>query len=242
VVKVALFHTGGHTETGALQPFLEKISDNLEFERYFPHCKKRGPKFGRLYPTPDPAHSGCTGQTLIRAMFDILSDKTFSIEADAILLVDDADCRFTSKAEWEWFCNDLRLSIATTYGREIPFIALFAAPEIEAWFVADWNNSFQRRYGKNVASALLRQLKGLNVPDKFKIEFYGHPELPGGGCTDKLSEKICNAMFELPHSVSYNKRFDGVEMLRKLNPATVAESCTTYFKPAYNALRDVANN
>lgn len=247
MVKIALFHTGGHTETGALLPFLKKISDNLEFERCFPCCNKPGPKIGRLSPTPDPAHSGYTGQALIRAMFAILSDKTFSIEADIVLLVDDADCRFASQKDYKKHCGNLKKEVIKKFGREVTFIALFASPEIEAWLITDWNNSFHKQYGPEVATKLKmvwkRELKRESeeriIPDKTTIEGYGHPKHIGS-CKNKLSSFIQSAVRELGRK--YSKRYDGVEMLANLDPATVAESCVTYFKPAYNALRDVAKN
>lgn len=31
-------------------------------------------------------------------------------------------------------------------GKQIPIIFLYASPEIETWFICDWNNSFQHVY------------------------------------------------------------------------------------------------
>jgi len=239
MVSVALFHTAGHTETGALQEFLSKFAPGLRFERRFPHCKKPAPKFGRTHPTPVQNSSGCTGQALIDAMLVRL--KKYPPVADVILLVDDADCRFDSNAAYEEDCGTLQKEITSALGREVTFVALFAAPEIESWLIADWDNAFASWYGADVANALLYALSSQLFP-KSSIETYGYPELPEGGCSKKLSDTIREAFIGLPYGKRYSKASDGIEMLRGINPANVAASCRTYFNPAYKALCALAAN
>jgi hypothetical protein len=53
------------------------------------------------------------------------------------------DCRFHEKSpkQIDEYKKQIQQTIWDKLGKAIPVIFLFASPEIETWFICDWNNS-----------------------------------------------------------------------------------------------------
>jgi len=147
VISVGYFCTGGYTEIGSIQSFLEKINSNINFVRCFPIANKTCLKRGRLSSTPIRSQNGVTGEDLVKEMKKKLMRSDMR-RFNLILLIDDLDCRFkrNGSPSFEEWVNDQKQQISEISGTQIGFEALFASPEIEAWFLADWENTFAFEY------------------------------------------------------------------------------------------------
>lgn len=68
MITVGYFCSGGHTETGGIKYFLEKINPNIRWERCFPTLDKTNKKQGRMASTHIRGHNGITGEKLVEEM------------------------------------------------------------------------------------------------------------------------------------------------------------------------------
>ncbi len=149
VKRVACFLTCGYTEAGAMQFFLKKINNGFEYKQYLPNktIKKKG----------DPKNisskiSGLTGEALLEKIYGIIEKNKKEIsECAAILIEDDLDDRFSKLSEGEIveYNQNVRNIVYEKLGCEIPVFLLYASPEVESWFVADWENGFNYIFGNN---------------------------------------------------------------------------------------------
>jgi len=233
-MEIAYFCSDGYTELGAIQNFLEKItsSSSVSWIRAFPAKLKPGPKLRKV--------SGISGDDLNGEMLKRLDKykKAYST-VSAVVLVDDADCRFrygndeaSNRKRWK---NERQKEISRILDSEIPFLPLFASPEIEAWFVSDWEKGFGKQYPE-LANQLRREVISL-IYSVDNIEQFGVRKEDSGKtfCDPKLSDKIAEII--KIHGGSFSKKHDGPEMLHSVEPDNVAKHCTFYFKPALVELR-----
>ena len=146
VNRIACFLTCGYTEAGAMQAFLRKINDSFEYKQYLPNrtIKKKG----------DPKNisssiSGLTGEALLEKIYNILEKHSKEIaKCSAVLVEDDLDDRFFgwSDEQVNSYNQNIIDTIREKVGCDIPVFILYASPEIESWFVADWDNGFNYLY------------------------------------------------------------------------------------------------
>lgn len=249
LVRVGVFATAGYTEVGGLDVFLPKINPHVQWDRCFPTVDKPAPKLGRQRPVPTAAHNGVTGQALVDAMIDRL--RRFHRGAnlmDAVLLVDDADCRFEGVAKEgydAWMDDTARAVREAAASPDLPFFALFASPEVECWFVADWGFGFGGHVGKEWSHVLKRRVDVLldEAGCRDQIEAYGCPSC-GQSCTHKLSDRIVEiladegfrASSEGAARPSYSKRLHGSTLLRHVRPEQIDRLCRLYFHDTFRAL------
>lgn len=242
MIRVSYFCTAGHTEAGGMQMFLDRIDrTRAVWERCFPAVHKPGPKLRR--PAPKEKE-GLTGQRLVREMLHRLESFHRAGMPDAldlVVFIDDADCRFEGDpAKLQAWLSDRRGEVsAATQSEDLPFIALFASPEVEAWFLADWEQGLGREYeklatGDKPLRAHVEQLLGGPTDT---VESFGGA-LVNGSCENKLSERLQALIERLGEG--YSKRSHGQDMLRRIRPEKVAAVCQTYFRPQWHELlRDI---
>lgn len=243
MISVGYFCTAGYTEIGSIKVFLEKINPSIKFMRCFPIANKVCLKKGRMSSTPIRSQSGITGKKLVHEMKLRLLYNRYK-QFDLILLIDDMDCRFKregSPSHDEWVVN-LKREINEILGDHVGFEALFASPEIEAWFLADWDNTFAAEQEYHEIKNHLRYLISRSDIEKFldndDIEEYGGAYL-NGSCSIKLSNRIQELLLQentTNKQYLYSKRVHGVGMLARLTPANVALKCRRYFAPVYRIL------
>lgn len=145
VDRIACFFTCGYTESGAMQVFLGKINPQYEFKQYLPN-KTRKRKGDPKSIAADL--SGLSGNSLLEKIYAVLDlpvCKKEIMQCKAILIEDDLDGKFHGWSEKmiREYQDKITVAVCSHLGKEIPVILLYASPEIEAWFVADWDNSFQ---------------------------------------------------------------------------------------------------
>lgn len=263
--KVACFFTGGFTELNAMKSFVERINGNADYTQLCPNAPRKSRDSIRNRQSIDNSQSGLTGDSLLNYVLEVVKKPYFIRESyDAILIEDDKDARFINEEtasidleSWEDFKENIQRQLAEK-GVTVPVIIFLAAPEIEAWFISDWENSFGQVY---------RGTNGLNVPqnsyfstvfrkyindriltEKYSeaIESYGYFD----GEYKKLSEEIqtalnCNDFMgkytpAFQHSpIRYSKRKQGEVMLRSIDPSIVLQHCTLFFKEGFLALKSL---
>lgn len=241
--QIACFFSGGWTEVGngAMERFLEKINANYKYVKCFPKTIKTRNRNIVL----NPSCSGITGSALITKVKDYLvKNKNLFKPYKAILIEDDLDGRFDkisfsqATADMQKLKNDLRTCVGVP---NIPIIILYASPEIESWFIADWNNGFEyfinsfRRF-QNIDSSVRGKFnhdfrdavnKNLLNNNTINIEDYAYAT----GAYKKLSVDLQNlvnklsisftSVFKKDIAISYSKKEDGKEMLRNIIPIEV---------------------
>ena len=157
--KVACYITGGWTECGYMTHFLEKINSTYDYRQRFP--QKNIGKKGKL--KSEFKIDGKTGTDLIRYVYDDVSKHSSELkDYAAILIEDDMDDRFflPSKVMRDYeLIEKKKLEIQEKIRKkmdnsDIKVFFLYALPEIEAWFIADWNHTFGIEY-KNILSPFL---------------------------------------------------------------------------------------
>lgn len=268
--KVACYITGGWTECGYMTHFLEKINPTYDYRQRFP--QKNIGKKGKA--RKEFKIDGKTGVDLIRYVYsDVRDHKNELKDYAAILIEDDMDDQFflESKTGRDYELIEKRkLEIQEEIKKnienpDIKVFFLYALPEIEAWFIADWDNTFGAEY-RNILSDMnsyfsitfKKFVTSTVLTDKFKIdeiENYGYI----GSQYQKLSEKLILSFQEYSCSsesyknnkeynekinelmrqnkVTYSKKAEGINMLRRLDPEKVAATCKFYFCKAFSELR-----
>lgn len=264
--RIACFFTAGYTELNAMKSFMRKINDTVEYIQLCPigPRKSRRAIQNRHIEQIDKNLNGMTGEKLIQFVVDFIKEKRFEEESyDALLIEDDKDARFLSieengmasidESSWNCFKSEVIERIREKRPN-IPIIFFYAAPEVEAWFLADWENGFGSVY-KNTFTAQqndyfsVKFRKYVNdhiLTDRYKncIEKYGYFE----GKYRKLSEEIQSEleridfledyMPQIEHPlITYSKRIQGEDMLERIEPKVVLHNCTFFFKEGYFALR-----
>ena len=147
--RIACFLTCGYTEAGAMQAFLKKINDNYEYRQYLPNktIKKKGDS-----KTISPKISGLTGSALLEKVYTIIKNHAVEIaQCSGILIEDDLDGKFHNMAasDIELYTNSIKEKIYSIIENHIPIFILYASPEIESWFIADWDNGFGYIYNSS---------------------------------------------------------------------------------------------
>lgn len=247
VNKIGCFITGSWTEAGAMSIFLKKINNGFEYIQ----CLPNKPKYKKGL---DDSISGLSGEALINEMFRRIEKyKNEYSKFQAIILEDDLDCGFYRKDK-EYIRNyklAIQNKIYTIIGKEIPVFFLFASPEIEAWFLSDWNNTFVKVYNNSYFCHRLKNFIDKNIIKEYWVEGIKH-----FGMSDeiyhKLSDEIINAvsigvkdemrkermnkklkLILEDKRYYYSKKVHGDMMLKNIDPQHLLEKCNVYFSPAY---------
>lgn len=241
-----------------MSAFLQKINRNFEYVQCFPTKRKykKGIELDRKF-------NGLTGKALIEEVYRrVESHKNEYRDFSAIIIEDDLDCRFRGKSPTE--IDDDKMKIRQTIweklGREIPVIFLFASPEIETWFICDWDNSFVYVYKdqffchhlqKYLVNGVLKEywqtgIENFGMIDGKYTKLSDSLQLAiACGVKDELRELYSNK--PIPPSVMriiddrsfyYSKKIHGDSMLRNIKPENFVEQCNVFFKPAFIELKE----
>lgn len=266
---IACFFTGGYTEAGGLQAFLRKINSNYVYHQCLPNkaVKRKG-----MPKTIGDEISGLTGEALLKEIYKRLESYKDSIcQYKAVIIEDDADDRFKNftQEQFDSYQQEIIEHVHKILGVEMPVFIMYAVPEVEAWFVADWANGFEYLYCdsgivKDVDheacqffSFHLRRYIDQNILKECKddIEKFGQ----GDDTYVKLSDEIIHAILtgvkdeicKLPKAnpdyvkqiaasrrMYYSKKYDGVVMLKHIDPEEVVKKCRYKFKDVYHKLKE----
>jgi len=231
-VVVWVYSGGGESEVRGFLPFLEKTFPGCTFERKTPVRQKPGPK-------PNKAASyGRTGKSLIDQIKQELplALKAEPNRCDLILVFDDLDCRDSQKEKKKILdeiskipeCADLEKFVG------------FAAPEIEAWIIADWNNSIAKHSDFRGRHERMRWWlsKEKKVPFE-NPESFSEYDSQRDCCLEKLSEALIESTIVEHESNLDRPRFSKGDhtplLLREIDPNEVQKKCPL-FRELYNYL------
>lgn len=276
--KVACFFTGGYTESNAMPSFLEKINNELEYKQFCPNRTKRRKRPGETTDLLDE-FSGMTGTDLLRYVYSYLEKYPNELlDCEAVIIEDDLDGRFTEATgspatkvskrtkEFETHCYTVSKEVRSRLRKDdtFPVIQIFAALEIETWFLSDWSNTFGFVHGPKVSNILSAKenqyFSAMFQPYLRQNVLYGYANQIGNygyfnGIYRKLSDQLfmCLDSFKVSIAQSsdvatsissnpllkYSKRSHGDEMLRHLSPDIVQRKCSIYFKDAFNSIKNL---
>ena len=247
-----------------MKTFMRKINPNAEYIQLLPIRERKSKEqiLNRHSGTINKNQSGMTGDKLIKWILDFVKKKQFREEKyNAVLIEDDKDKRYLKLLDDGTACLDkdnwiidrtkLKEQIHNLYP-DMKVIIFYAAPEIEAWFLADWNHSFGNVYLQQLTkpqndlfSTKFRIQINKNVLKNYgsTIELYGYFD----GNYKKLSEEIQRELeqrdffegtrYQGIKPVTYSKRIQGALMLENLEPDIVLTKCNIFFKEGYYALK-----
>ena len=227
--------------------FLQKIFNECEIDaKLVRKCRyyAKGPK-----PTRNPdaarintAKSGYTGVRLLREIYDTMKMEIDNGNElpDMLIISDDTDCRVVYDGSCRRYIYNSHIyreevvkieHLVHDANQETKIIFMLAAPEVEAWFLADCRHSFCNEFSGFTLQKLNMQCGGI-----FPIaELENFSTLyMGDSCEMKLSED-CITQFQGVER--YSKRIQGQEFLQKIEPSAVC-SLRYFFRPAYDAVKN----
>ena len=271
--RIACFFTCGYTERKGMKQFLRKINPELNLNPVFPVQERRGRR-----PNQTDLIDGSTGEELLARIYQYLEQHPEKMKGcDAVLIEDDLDGKFYRERipgdpgsrvvdktpEYTEHCEAVRAKVREKAGRDetLPVILFHASPEVETWFLADWENSFGRVYQdldvlkheeNQYFSTRFRPYLRREVLDGYQDE----PERYGwfDGTYRKLSSEIIQSLEHwkiglaeerttfsravgLNDRLRYSKQTHGGHMLAELDPDSVQRNCPLFFREAYYALK-----
>ncbi|MEH2379531.1 MAG: DUF4276 family protein [Nostoc sp.] len=230
---VWVFSGGGEAEVRGLIPFLEQNFSNCKFERKTPVRKKPGPK-------PGKGNSyGRTGQSLIEQISKELPIvlRCEPNKCNLILVFDDLDCRTLEVQEKKILDGILSIPECA----DIQIFVGFAAPELEAWIIADWSNSIARHPDFKGRHERMRYWlsQEKNIPFNEPESFSEYDE-DRDCCREKLSKTLVDssvlAEFD-SRSTRYSKGLHTPALLQDIRPEEVQRKCPL-FRKMYNYLNN----
>lgn len=263
---IACFYTGGYSESGGyMHVFLDKINNNYIYEQCIPNTtrKRRKGANREIYDE----YSGISAGDLTSVIYknlqkEVVKDKFYENYYSGILIEDDLDGRYDSysveKIKKEQ--DIVRANISKIIKKNIPIYFLYAAPEIESWFIADWKNGFSNLFTKthyfddisksirNQFVVLLRKEINKCILNDSKLEFYATKS----GEYKKLSEDFQKMIDDVNldmynkgiidinqiRKFNYSKKIHGSYILREINPESVERVCDYFFQIGYLSLKN----
>jgi hypothetical protein len=223
-----VFAGGGEAELRGLSTFLRANFTHHHFEMKTPIRQKPGPR-------PDHYHAlGYTGSALRQQIRFALEQALRGGICDCIFVLDDLDCRDLEQSTQAFNTTILQITGAQTVERVIAF----AAPEIEAWLIADWDHSFRaypelRRFEVQIRRALADVYRASsNNGDISRPENFSVLDARGDSCERKLSEQIIEVV-RMITGISYSKDEHSGSMLQKVRAEVVQQSCPIFRRTLY---------
>ena len=276
---IAGFFTGGYTESDAMILFLQRINSSITFKQCCPNRPRRR-KASADRPELKDNVSGLTGQNLINYMYEYFEKYPDELRnCIGVLIEDDLDGKFyeedegppkTPKAkkniEYYNYIKDVEENVRQRLNKEEDFlvIQLYAAPEIEAWMISDWENSFGKIYGPHNMNILTAHENSFfstlfrgYVKDRILMQYKDSIEEYGYfGCEyRKMSDELISGLQEFKVEMSentetekkikynqniyYSKQLHGDVILRELNPDLLVDKCPRYFAEVYRQIKAV---
>lgn len=225
---------GGEAELGeregnirGLVAFFERHFPDVTFQRITPVRNKRPPSRVKADPAQDAV--GKTGAAFAKQIKSKLNDavRYRNPFCDALLIVDDLDCA----------CHSHRTGLFTQAVQQaadgafasIPCLIGFAAPELEAWIMADWDNTLAKHINfrlRHYAMQTWLKSQGVNFDD---LEHFSAYNAVTGACDQKLSDLLIESSrlpieSSLQHNpVVYKKSQHSPLLLLQINPVVVAK-------------------
>lgn len=225
-----LFAGGGEAELGEREGsikgivyFFEKHFPDIIFERITPVRNKRPPH--RVNPNAAINALGKTGVDFAKQIKAKLDDKIRygNPLCDAILILDDLDCCCNTDRQ-ALFENTINQSGNGAFD-SIKRIIGFAAPELESWVIADWNNTIAnhidfRQNQQAMQDWLIANEVSFDTPEVFS--FYDDSK---HSCHNKLSDLLIESSRQKNQTTYSKAKHTPFLLYESLRPEVVAEKC-----------------
>jgi len=221
-VVVWVFAGGGESEIEGLIPFLATNYRQHSFERKAPVRIKPGPK-----PPPkiQPGY-GLTGSSFTKQIVLILQNAlTQGRSCDLLLIIDDLDCHdmLTRQKYFQTAIDEI------SDADNIEQLICFASPEIEAWIIADWQNTLAADADFRQYHASMRYWLSTQADVSFENpENYSEYEPSKKACAEKLSEVLITASKLNQECTTYSKSLHTPRLVKGLSPETVSQKCPLF--------------
>ena len=225
---VWVFSGGGEAEVRGFLPFLEKTFPGCIFIRKTPARQKPGPKANKA------GSYGRTGKSLIEQIKQELpiALKAEPNKCDLILVFDDLDCRDYETQKSKILTELSKIPECA----DIEKFVGFAAPEIEAWIIADWNNSIAKNSDFRDRHKHMRWWMSTekNVPFD-SPESFSEYDLEKDCCREKLSEALIeSSVYKAErHNTRFSKGLHTPLLLMSIDSNEVQKKCPL-FRELYN--------
>lgn len=228
-----LFAGGGETELGeregsirGIVHFFEKHFPNFTFQRITPVRNKRVPDRVKSNAAIDAL--GKTGEAFAKQIKAKLEDavKYGNPLCDVILILDDLDC----------YCNGERKSLFDSTinqagngeFKEIRRIIGFAAPELEVWIIADWNNTVANYIDFRQNQRAMQQWLKANDVSFDSPETFSFYDQSKNSCHEKLSDHLIESSRQENQIVYSKAKHTPFLLHQSLKPDVVAGKCPIF--------------
>jgi hypothetical protein len=270
-VVVWVFSGGGESEVRGFLPFLEKTFPGCTFERKTPVRQKPGPKpnkaasYGKTGKSlidqikqelPLALKAGPNRCDLI-LVFDDLDCRDSQKQKKKIKKILDeiskkipefADIKkFGSGAEVRFFAFLILMHkglyrIASLLLQDYQKFVGFAAPEIEAWIIADWNNSIAKHPDFRGRHKRMRWWLSTEKKVSFENpESFSEYDAEKDCCREKLSDALYDSTIVQHESnldqARFSKKLHTPSLLMAIDPNEVQKKC-----PLFHELYNYLNN
>lgn len=241
-VVIWVFSGGGEAEVGIRNKDKKDEGGIIKFlQKNFPTCTFVRKTPARIKPGPKPGKIGYgrTGNSLIDQISKELpiALKNEPNKCDLILVFDDLDCR-NPILQREKFLASISKIPETN---EIEKFVGFAAPELESWIIADWDNTIAKHPDFRSRHERMRWWLSTqrNIPFD-NPESFSEYDPTRDCCQEKLSEALIESSILKEFDSSYSRFSKGLHtplLLLKIRPDEVQRKCAL-FREMYNYLID----
>lgn len=217
---VWVFAGGGESEVRGLIPFLQRNYSQHQFERKSPVRLKPGPK-----PTVQPGY-GLTGKGLVAQLARILQAALATGDlCDLLLVIDDLDCHDPATRKVK--LHEAVDSVAEA--RNIERMISFAAPEVEAWLIADWEQTVAQDADFRGCHTAMRQWMSKEKHVRFRTpETFSEYDPNKDACVEKLSDILIEAAELHCTRNAYSKAIHTPRLLERLSAHVVSRKCPLF--------------
>jgi len=228
-VVVWVFAGGGESEVRGLIPFLQRNYSQHQFERKSPVRLKPGPK-----PTVQPGY-GLTGKSLVTQLARILQAALSTGElCDLLLVIDDLDCHDPVERR----AKLLDAIDGVTVARNIERVIGFAAPEVETWLIAGWEQTIAQDSDFKGCEQAMRHWMSAAKQVSFRTpESFSQYDPGKDACAEKLSALLIEATERYCTRTAYSKAIHTPRLLEKLSAQVVSGKCPL-FRDIHHRLRE----
>lgn len=217
---VWVFAGGGESEVRGLVPLLENMCIEHTFERKSPVRRKPGPRSSNV-----PGY-GRKGRSLAEQIEKLLFESLKAKECcDLILVIDDLDCH-DRYARRELFDKSIgKVDEAASIEHYIGF----ASPEVEAWIVADWDQSVAKDPDFRGCHAQMRHWLSTQKAVPFdRPETFSSYDRDKDSCRDKLSDAMIESSIYCGAQARYSKGDHTARFLRQISPEVISGKCPLF--------------
>lgn len=227
-----LFAGGGESELGeregeirGIVHFFAKHFPDFDFQRITPVRNKRTPDRVKLNAAIDAL--GKTGEAFVKQIKAKLEEKIkYQSLPDAILILDDLDC--SCHVEKKSLFDNTVNQAGNGEFKETRRIIGFAAPELEAWVIADWENTVAKHIDFRENDKAMQHWLSNNGVSFDTLETFSFYDERKSSCHEKLSDLLIESSRQKNQTVYSKAQHTPRLLYNSLKPDVVAKKCPLF--------------